>query len=83
MIQKKELAESLEGSLKVLEAALAEREEEFRALLYECNVSDINQIDDIEMYRLGAELDDQIDRLRDLIDELKWQLKHIAGFKEV
>lgn len=83
MIQKKELIESLEGSLKVLEEALNEREAELRALLYGCNVSDINQIDDIEMYRLGAELDDQIDRLKDLIDELKWQLKHIAGFKDV
>ena len=83
MIRKDEILNSLETSLKVLESALNEREKEQRALFYACKVSKIDDIEDLEMYRLGAELDDQIDRLKDLIDELKWQMKYIGAFKEV
>lgn len=82
MIQKKEIIDTLETSLKLLEKALSEREEEQRALLYACKVTKLDDIDDLKMYRIGAELDSQIDTLTDLIDELKWQLKYIGTFKE-
>lgn len=83
MTQKEEILTSLEASLKLLEGALIEREQEQRALLYACKVSKIDDIDDLEMYRIGAELDNQIDTLKDLIDELKRQLKYISAFKYV
>lgn len=83
MIQKKEIIDTLETSLKLLEKALSEREEEQRALLYACKVTKLDDIDDSEMYKIGAELDSQIDSLRDLIDEIKWQLRYIGAFKNV
>lgn len=83
MTQKQEILTCLESTLKVLEVALNERETAFRALLYGCGVSGLEDIDDITMYRLGADIEDQIDRLKDLIDELKYQLKFIGAFKEV
>lgn len=83
MTQKREILDSLEATLKVLEKALNEREQEQRALFYACKVSRLDDVDDLEMYRIGAELDSQIDTLKDLIDEIKWQLKYIGAFKEV
>ena len=83
MTQKEEILTSLEASLKLLEGALIEREQEQRTLLYACKVSKIDDIDDLEMFRIGAEFDNQIDTLKDLIDEIKRQLKYISAFKYV
>ena len=83
MTQKKEILDSLEATLKVLEKALNEREQEQRALFYTCKVSKLDDIDDLELYRIGAELDNQIDTLKDLVDELKHQMRYIGAFKEV
>ena len=83
MTQKEEIIQSLEGTLTTLEKAIKEREEEFRSLLYVCGVSKIENIDDVKMYLLGSELDNQIDNLKDLIDSIKFQLKYIATFQNV
>ena len=83
MTQKDQIVSTLEESLKVLETALNEREQEARALLYAFKVSNIEDIDDLESYKIGAELDSQIDTLKDLIDEIKWQLRYIGAFKNV
>ena len=83
MTQKEEILTSLESSLKILESALNEREGEQRALFYACKVSKLDDIEDLELYRIGAELEDQIDRLKDLIDELKYQMRYIGAFKSV
>ena len=83
MTQKEEILTTLESSLKVLETALNEREGEQRALLYAFKVSSLEDIDDLESYKIGAELDNQIDTLKDLIDEIKWQLRYIGAFKKV
>ena len=83
MTQREEILTTLESSLKVLETALNEREGEQRALLYCLEVSNIEDINDLEPYKIGAELDSQIDTLRDLIDEIKWQLRYISAFKNV
>lgn len=83
MTQKEEILTSLEASLKLLERALMEREQEQRELLYACKVSKIDDINDLKMFKIGAELDNQIDTIKDLIDELKHQLKYISVFKEV
>ena len=83
MTQKEEILTSLEASLKLLEGALIEREQEQRALLYACKVSKIDDIDDLELFRIGAELDNQIDTLKDLINELKYQMRYIGAFKSV
>lgn len=83
MTQKDQIVSTLEESLKVLETALNEREQEARALLYAFKVSNLEDIDDLESYKIGAELDSQIDTLKDLIDEIKWQLRYIGAFKNV
>lgn len=83
MTQKNEIVNTLEGSLKILETALNEREQAQRALFYSCNVSKFDDIKETELYRLASELEDQIDRLKDLIDSIKWDLKYIGAFKEV
>ena len=83
MTQKDQIVSTLEESLKVLETALNEREQEARALLYAFKVSNLEDIDYLESYKIGAELDSQIDTLKDLIDEIKWQLRYIGAFKNV
>lgn len=83
MTQKDQIVSTLEESLKILETALNEREQEARALLYAFKVSSLEDIDDLEAYKVGAELDSQIDTLKDLIDEIKWQLRYIGAFKSV
>lgn len=83
MKQKEEILTTLEDSLKVLESALNNREKEQRALFYACKVSKLEDIEDLEFYRIGAELDSQIDTLKDLIDELKHQMRYIGAFKNV
>lgn len=83
MTQKDQIVSTLEESLKILETSLNEREQEARALLYAFKVSNLEDIDDLESYKIGAELDSQIDTLKDLIDEIKWQLRYIGAFKNV
>ena len=83
MTQKEQIVSTLEESLKVLETALNEREQGARALLYAFKVSNLEDIDDLESYKIGAELNSQIDTLKDLIDEIKWQLRYIGAFKNV
>lgn len=83
MTQKDQIVSTLEESLKILETALNEREQEARALLYAYKVSSLEDIDDLESYKIGAELDSQIDTLKDLVDEIKWQLRYIGAFKNV
>lgn len=83
MTQKEEILKTLEESLKILETSLNEREGEQRALFYACKVSKLEDINDLEFYRVGAELDSQIDTLKDLIDELKHQMRYIGAFKNI
>ena len=83
MTQKDQIVSKLEESLKVLETALNEREQALRALLYAFNISNLEDLDDLESYKIGAELDNQIDTLKDLIDELKHQMLYIGAFKNV
>ena len=83
MTQKDQIVKTLEESLKVLETALNEREQAQRALFYAFNVSRLEDLDDLESYKIGAELDNQIDTLKDLIDELKDQMRYIGAFKNV
>ena len=83
MTSKEEIIQSLEGTISTLEQATKEREEELRSLLYVCGVSKIDDVDDVKLYLLGSELDNQIDNLKDLIDSIKFQLKYIATFKNV
>lgn len=80
---KREILEALEKSIQVLEQAKKEREDEMRSLLYVCEVSHLEDIDDLEKYRLGAELDSQIDTLGDLLDELKYGAVKVGAFKLV
>lgn len=83
MTTKEQIIKSLEGTITTINQAIKEREEELRSLLYVCGVSRIDNIDDVKMYLLGLELDNQIDNLKDLIDSIKFQLKYIATFQNV
>ena len=83
MTQKEQIVSTLEESLKVLEIALNEREQQMRGLLYAFNVSNLEDINDLESYKMGAELSDQIDRLKDLIDDLKYQMRYIGAFQNI
>ena len=83
MTQNDQIVSTLEESLKVLEAALNEKEHELRTLLYAFKVSSLEDIDEIESYKIGAELDSQIDTLKNLIDDVKWHLRYISAFKNV
>ena len=83
MLSKADITKSLEESIKTLTQALNEREDTLRALLYANSVSRIDELDDIELYRLGSELEDQIDTLEDLLDELKYKATRIGAFKAI
>ena len=83
MTQKGEIFKTVDDSMKALSKALEEREEALRMLLYAQGVTKADDLDDIESYRLGAELESQIEVLNDLIKELKFQMKYIGIFKEV
>ena len=80
---KREIYSGVEKTICLLDQAIKEREEELRSLLYACHVSNIFDIDSLEQYKLGAEISNQIDTLKDLADELKYQIPKIGTFQEV
>ena len=82
MIYKKEIFDSLEGSIKLLTQALNEREGMRRALLCAWKVACVDDIDDLETYRAGADLEDQIDTIKDLLSEINFYIVRIGAFKE-
>lgn len=83
MIQKETLIKSLDGIIALLDEALRQREQEMQTLLKSCDVDNIFDIDEIEIFKLASELDGQIDDLKDLIDELKHQMRYIGAFKNI
>lgn len=83
MINKGDLVQSLEGTIKILSEALTEREEALRVLLYANEATTYNDLDDLELFKCGSELDDQIDTLKDLLDELKRSAVRIGAFKKI
>lgn len=83
MTTKEEIIQSLEGTITTLEQAHRERAQEMRDLLFACKVSNIYEIEDLALFKIGAELDNQMDLLKDLADELKYQILKIRGFNKI
>lgn len=83
MVTRSEIIASLEATIKTLETALSEREMELRSLLFAKEVYSIEDLDDAESYGLGAEIESQLETLKELINDIKFQLKYICAFKNV
>lgn len=83
MVTRDMLFSSLESAIKLAEQALQEREEAQRALCHANGVKSWDDIGPYEMWKLGADLESQIEDLNDLIDELKYKIKYISAFADI
>ena len=83
MATKEEIIKSLEGTIKTLELAHYERAIELRDLLYFYKVSSIYELEDLSLFKVGAELVNEMDLLKDLADELKHQVLKIREFNKI
>lgn len=81
MKSKGEIVTTLEESIKILTVALNEREELLRAFLRSNEVTKAEDLEDLESYRAGANLEEQIEELKDLLDELKYKIVRIGALK--
>lgn len=83
MTTNEEIIQSLETTISTLEQAHRERAQEMRGLLFACKVSNIYEIEDLALFKIGSELDNQMDLLKDLADDLKYQVLKIREFNEI
>ena len=83
MTNKRQLVEALEVSIKLLQEARKEREEELRSLLYVKEVDDVEELEKAEDYILGYDLVSQIDDLKDYVEDLTKMAVRIGAFKNV
>ena len=83
MTTREAIIQNLESAISTLEQAYRERAQEMRNLLFACKVSSIYEIDDLALFKIGAELDNQMDTLKDLADDLKYQVLKIRKFNEI
>lgn len=83
MKQKDEILNQIRSTIDFLKSAKEERERELDNLLYGCEVSRVDDIDDGKAFSLGLELENQIEELDDAIDDLERQCRYIFRFKEV
>ena len=65
----------------MMEYALKEKEGMLRAVLCANKTASIDEIKDPEMYKVALEVTDQVDALKDLVEELKSQIKTFGAFK--
>lgn len=83
MTNKRQLVESLEVAIKLLQEATREREEELRSLLYVKEVDDVEDLEESKDYILGYDLVSQIDDLKDYVEDLTKMAVRIGAFKNV
>ena len=83
MTNKRQLVESLEVAIKLLQEATREREEELRSLLYVKEVDDVEDLEESKDYILGYDLVSQIEDLKDYVEDLTKMAVRIGAFKNV
>lgn len=83
MTNKRQLVESLEVAIKLLQEATREREEELRSLLYVKEVDNLEDLEESKDYILGYDLASQIDDLKDYVEDLTKMAVRIGAFKNV
>lgn len=83
MTTKSEIITKLEESIKILTQAVIEREELLRAFLRNNNVKKAGDLDDLEAYRAGADLEEQIEDLKDVLDDVKYGAVKLGAFKSL
>ncbi len=81
MTQRDKLLEGLEGLLRTMEDALKERERGLRACLCANRVSNIDEIEDLQQYKVALDVSEQVDALKDFIEDLKLQINIFGAFK--
>ena len=83
MIQNGEIQNELLTKIDFIEKVIKERKELLKALLIEEKVTSYEEINDLKLFKCGAELAGQIEELEELKNDLKFHLKFIFKFKEI
>lgn len=83
MAKKEVIFEAVNSLIKLVDESIYEREEALRALCGACSVSDPDNIEDIDLWNIGFNLNSQLEDLIDLKDDLQHKIKYIGAFKDV